>query len=239
MAMNAGEVRLIDPILTTVAQGYIQPELIGRNIFPGVPVEISGGQVLQFGKEAFQQYNLRRAPGAAIKRIDFGYVGQHYALTEDAVECKVPFEWLRDAAVMPGIDLGTRAVRLGLAVVNLSLELEQAALALNPANYDDNHQIALAGAAKWSNAAADPVMDILEYREAIRSSVGIYPNLLTLGPAAWNALRSNPNVIERYKYTSAKSISVDMIAELVEVERVQVGKARHRRQRRRMRMIRS
>ncbi len=222
--LNAQQVRVIDPILTNVAQGYIQPSFVGLSIFPAVPVEISGGQILQFGKEAFMQYNIRRAPGGVTKRIDFGYLGEKYALTNDSVECKLPFEWLRDAAVMPGIDLGTRAVKLGMNVVMLALEIEQASVALNAATYDNNHKITLAGTAKWSDNSSNPIADIDDYREAIRSSVGIYPNLLTLGPVAWKALRANPNVIDRFKYTNADSITEDMIARLFQIDKVQVGK---------------
>jgi hypothetical protein len=222
--LNASQVRIIDPILTTVALGYVQPDLIGGRVFPRVPVEISGGQVIQFGKEGFMKYNLRRAPGGATKRIEFGYLGTHFALVQDAIEAKVPREWMRDASVMPGIDLGSRAVRLGMKVVLLSLEVEQATAALNAANYDGAHQIALAGAAKWSNAASDPVAQIDAGREAIRATTGVYPNLLSLSPVAFSALRNNPSIKDRFKFTSATSITTDMLATLLEVPEVIVGK---------------
>ncbi|HLJ65188.1 MAG TPA: hypothetical protein VKT70_13830 [Stellaceae bacterium] len=225
MALNTSQVRVIDPVLTTVAQGFTQPDLIGETILPAVPVDVSGGQILQFGKEAFMAYNLRRAPGGTTKRIEFGYLGQHYALLEDALEVKVPREWLRDASIVPGIDLGSRAVRLGLAVVKKSLESDIASLVLNPANYGPNNQIVLAGAAKWSNPAATPYQQILQYREAIRASVGIYPTLGVFSPQAWVALISNPSIITRFQFTSHDAITEDMIARLFQLDKVVVGKA--------------
>ena len=60
--MNASQVRVIDPILSNVALGFKNSSFIGTGVAPIVPVSISGGQVLQFGKEAFQAFNLRRAP---------------------------------------------------------------------------------------------------------------------------------------------------------------------------------
>src|SRR5258707_221420 len=110
--MNASQVRVIDPILSTVALGYRNQQFVGDVLFPQVPVDISGGQILSFGKEAFVVYNARRAPGGNTKRIDFAYSGAKYSLLEDSLEAKVPFEWMRDASIVPGIDLGTRATNI-------------------------------------------------------------------------------------------------------------------------------
>lgn len=223
--MNLAQTRLIDPVLSNVAVGYTNAQFVGSKLFPRVPVQISGGQVLTFGKEAFQTYSLRRAPGAATKRIGFGYLGDHFALVEDSIEAKVPREQMRDASVVPGIDLGTRAVNLAMRVVTLGLEVEQAGVALNAANYDANHQVALAGTSKWSDPSATPVTQMDEYKEAVRGSIGIYPNKLILGPKAFVALRNNPAIIDRFKYTSAESITPAMLANLFDIEQVIVGRA--------------
>ena len=45
ITMNAAGARVIDPILTTVAQGYQNAEFIGMNLFPYVPVEIGRAHV--------------------------------------------------------------------------------------------------------------------------------------------------------------------------------------------------
>lgn len=217
--------RIIDPILTNVAQGYRNAEFVGNVLFPRVPVMASGGQIIEFGREAFLNYNLRRTPGGATKRIQFGYLGKPFALLQDSVEVPVPREHMRDAAVVPGIDLGTRAVALGMKVVTKSLEVDQAALATNAANYDANHKLALSGSTKWSASSGTPTADINTAREAIRSSVGIYPNTVLLSAVAFNAAINNPNVTNRFQYTTHDVITEEMLAALWNVERVVVGKA--------------
>lgn len=221
--MNSAQVQVIDPVLTTVAQGYKQQNLVGERILPEVPVETTGGQILQFGKEAFMRYNLRRAPGGSTKRIDFGYLGLPFALLQDAVEVKVPREWQRDASIVPGVDLATRAINLGMGVAKLSLEWDIAQTVLNPANVLNS--IALSGTAKWSNAASTPIAAIMAAKETVRQSIGQYPNLATFSPVAWNAFKTNPNVVTRFQYTSHDAITEEMIANLLELEEVQVGKA--------------
>lgn len=225
MTMNANQVRVADPILSTVALGYSNMEFIGGVVCPRVPVIISGGQVLQFGKEAFQARNMRRAPGGRMHRVDIGYLGQKYALLQDAVEGKVPFEWLRDASVVPGIDLGTRAVNLTMRMVTLGLELDQAALVTNPNQYDANHKVALAGSDKWSHADSNPAAAIDAGKEAIRASVGVYPNLLTISAPTFVDLKNHARIRDQFKYTSADSITVDMLAKYFNIDRVVVGRA--------------
>lgn len=217
--------RIIDPILTNVAQGYRNAEFVGNVLFPRVPVFASGGQIIEFGKEAFLNYNLRRAPGGPTKRIQFGYLGKPFALLQDSVEVPIPREHMRDAAAVPGIDLGTRAVGLGMKVVLKSLEVDQAAIALNAANYDANHKVALAGATKWSAATGTPTIDIANSREAIRSSVGVYPNVGVMSAVAFEAAINNPNVKNQFQYTTSDSITEEMLAKLWKLERIVVGKA--------------
>jgi len=223
--MKPSAVRVINPILTTHVQGYKQAGLTGNVLFPRVPVEISGGQILEFGKESFKLYNARRAPGAGTKRIQFGYLGKPFALLNDALEAPVPREYLRDASQVPGIDLGTRAVNLVMRPILLGLEVDQAALALNAALYDANHKVALAGTDKWSDPDSDPIAQMEDYREAVRASTGVYPNVLQLSALAFSALKTNVKVREQFKYTSADSITKEMLAKLFNLEKVEVGEA--------------
>ena len=225
MPMSSSQVRVIDPVLTNIAQGYRHTEHVGQILFPQVPVQISGGQVLEFGKESFKLYRARRAPGAATKRIQFGYLGKTFALVQDALEGQVPREHLRDAARVPGIDLGQRSVSTVQRALSLTLESDQANIATDAANYDADHKVTLTGTDQWTDAASSPIGDINAGKEAIRSSVGIYPNTLLLSAQAYNAAKEHASVVERFKYTSRDSVTPDMLAKLWDLEKVVVGKA--------------
>lgn len=222
MSMSPSSVRVIDPILSNVAQGYAAQDFVGHNLFPRVPVQVTGGQIIEFGKEAFRLYSARRSPGGNTKRIETGYLGKPFSLLQDSLEGKVPREFLRDAARVPGIQLGTRSVNTVMHALMRALEFEQAGIALNVNNYDANHKIDLA-AAKWNVDANNPTTDIETGREAIRASVGIYPNLLLLSARAFTAAKNNANVVGRFKYTSADSITEAMLGNLWNLPRVVVG----------------
>lgn len=228
--MSASQTRVIDPILTNVAQGYQNSELIGLSLFPAVPVQTTGGQIIEFGRESFKLYNARRAPGGSTRRIQFGYQGKPFTLVQDSLEGKVPREYLRDAKLIPGIDLGSRSVIITMKALQLTLEYDQAQLATNAANYVNSNKVALSGTSKWSTSTGNPLTDIDAGREAIRSEVGMYPNTLVLSAQAFNACKNNQNVINRFQYNSqvsidAASITPQMMAGLFNVDKVIVGKA--------------
>ncbi len=225
MSMNLQQTRVIDPILTKVVRGFSQGNMIGRFIFPNVPVTQYGGAVIEFGKESFKRINTRRAPGSATKRISFGYEGKPYSIVPNALESLVPRERMRDASQVPGIDLATRSLSLTSSVLALSHEHECADLALNKNNYGADNKVAFTALNSWATPDSDPIADIDEAKEAIRASIGIEPNRLVLSPAAFGALKRHPKLIERIKYTKAESITLEMLKSLLEIDDIKVGKA--------------
>lgn len=218
-----GQVRVIDPILSSVVQGYENAEFIGSALFPPVPVAQAGGQIIEFGKEAFRRYNTRRAPGSATRRIDFGYAGKPYALTNHALEAVVPFEHLRDASQVPSIDIATESVLLVSRVLGLELEIDQATLATTQGNYAATNRTTLSGSSQWSHADSDPAKDIRDAKEAVRAQIGLYPNTLVISAPVFKALQDHPKIVDRFKYTTSASITTAMLAQYLDVERVVVG----------------
>ena len=222
---NLNQRRVIDPILSTVAQGYRQADHVGMALFPRVPVAAAGGQILEFGQESFKLYSTARAPGTAAKRIQFGYLGKPFALENHALEAPVPREHQRDASVVPGVDLGTRAVNLVMAVMGLALESAQATLATTAGNYDSAHKVTLSGTAQWSDPASTPIGDINTAREAVRASVGLYPNTLVLSAKAFAKLKDHASLTDRIKYTQRGVLTPELIGALLDIPRVVVGGA--------------
>lgn len=226
--MTNAQARVVDPVLTTVAQGYKNGRMVADFLFPVVPVDQRGGKILQFGKEDFALYNTARAPGANTKRVQFGYLGAAYALEQHSLEGKVPFEHLQEANQVPGIDLGRGAVNKTQNIILLSNEYQAANIARNAANYAAANKTALAGTSRWDDYASgvsDPAADIDTAVEAIRAQVGQRPNTVVLSPKAFKAAKRHPKLIDRVKYTSRDSLTLDLLADLFDVERVVSGDA--------------
>ena len=223
--VNTRTAAVVDPILSTHARGYRNLEFIAHLLFPRVSIPNRSMRVIKFGKEAFRMMNTRRAPGADKKRVQYGYASDPISLVQDALEGVVPIEHQEEAMAVPGIDLGQGAVNMVLDVIDLGHEYEAAQLARTLGNYAASNRVTLTGADRWTSATSDPLADIDAGKEAIRRLIGRYPNTLTLGPSAFNALKRHPKIREQFKYTSAQSITTEMLAAYFDVRRVIVGKA--------------
>lgn len=225
MQMTPGQARVIDPILTTVAQGYKHATYIGDALFPVVPVDQRGGKIITFGKEDFMLYNTGRAPGAATKRVQFGHSGASYALEQHALEGVVPFEIMQDANAVPGIDMGKVAVMKTQNIIALRTEHAQAQLATTAGNYAASNKATLAGTDRWHDPASKPASQISDAIDTVRSKVGMRANTVILGAAVFAKIKNHPEVIDRIKYTGRDVVTAELLAGLWDVKRVLVGDA--------------
>lgn len=224
MDKNINATRVIEPILTAVVQGYADPAFVGYALFPRVPVNVRGGTIIKFGKESFKLYNLKRAPGAESKRMDYGYGDGKFALTEDSLEAIVPREKLQDAAAVPGIDLATRSITAVTKVVLRSLEIEQAALATNAANYAATNKSVVAAGDKWNLPEADIVGQVEAAKEAIRAKTGLYPNTMLISAKVFAGMKNNAELLDRIKHTQKGVVTTDLLASIFDIPTIVVGK---------------
>lgn len=225
--MTPSQARVIDPILTTAAQGYRNAAAVGLSLFPYVPVQQRGGKIITFGREDFRLYATGRTPGSNTKRVMFGHAAGSYALEQHALEGVVPFELMEEAGVVPGIDLGAGAVQKTQDIIALRLEKAHADLATNASNYGASNKVTLSGTSQWSDfgTTSNPENDVETAKEAVRSQIGKRPNTVIMGAAVWAKLKQHPRMIERIKYTGRDSATPDLIANLFGVQRVLVGDA--------------
>lgn len=226
--LSTAAARVIDPVLSTIAQGYRNAEYVGSALFPTVPVGQRGGKIITFGKEDFMLYNTARTPGAATRRVQYGYSGNSYALESHSLEGLVPIEIQQEAQAVPGIDLAQGAVRRTQNIVALRLEQAQATLATTAGNYGASNKITLSGTSQWSDQTSnvsDPVKDVEAAKEAIRRATGRRPNTVVLGAAVLAMLNTHPKIIERIKYTGRDTPTLELLASLFGVKQVLSGDA--------------
>ncbi|WJY18683.1 major capsid protein [Alteriqipengyuania flavescens] len=224
-SMTLAQTRVVDPILTEHARGYSNPELVGHALFPVVNMPARGAKRIEFNREALRRVLTIRAPGTNIGRYTATYKGLPVNLTQDALQAVTPIEYLEDAQAVPGIDLQQESVDVVLAVIALSLEIQQAELARNPAAYADENKLALAGADKWSDDASNPADQVESAKEAIRKRTGRRPNTLLLSADARAAAKNHAKVRDHFKYTNSAAVSNAMLAEYFDVPTVVTGDA--------------
>jgi hypothetical protein len=225
--MTPSDARVVDPVLSTIAQGYSNSEMIASALFPSVLVPLRGGKIITFGKEDFMLHGAQRAPGENTKRVSFGYSDDKYALVDYSLEGQVPIEVLQEGSAGPGIDHAAMAVRKVSNIMALRLEKQSADLARTTANYTSANKIALSGTAQWSDfsSTSDPIAGIETAKEAIRAATGKRPNTVVMGALVMSKLRQHPKILERMKYTGRDVATAEILASLFGVQRVLVGDA--------------
>lgn len=229
--LTLGQARVINPVLTGIAQGIKQNGLVGSQLFPTVPVGMRAGNILTFSREDFMQYNgLQRAPGTATKRVQFGYAGSPFALLDYSLEGSLPIEHQQEMSSGENgftVDGARLAITKVDAIMALRLEIAQATLATTLGTYPVANRTTLVGTAQWSDysGTSDPAAVVETAKEQIRAGTGRRPNLMILGPITYARLRQHPRVRDQFKYTSAQSIDADLLAQFFGVSRVIVGDA--------------
>ena len=218
--------RVIDPILTTAARGYMNPDLVFRALFPLVTSGARGGVRIEFDRTDFRLVNTRRAPGATTQHIQFGHEGKKFALYQHRLMGKVPVETAEEAMAVPGIDLGMRSVTGVQNIIGLEREIDAATIARATTTYDATHVTTLAGASQWSDKGSTPTVNVMGAVEVIRAATGMRPNMVVMGGAVYSKLRAHPDVLEQVRYAGGKQIAnKEDLARLWDIDRVVVGDA--------------
>lgn len=224
--MSLANVRVQDPILTNVVQGYQQAEFVGTYLFPIVPVDKRSGYVIEFTKDDFAVFDTLRTPGSATKRRTINYGNRQFVLKDYSIEGELPLEHLEESQGVPGIDLQAEAAASAMRAIELQLENDIATIALNASNYGSSNKVTLSGTDRWDDPGSDPVALVNDWREAVRSQLGVYPNTMIMGPKVFNAAENNPLLRDRIKYVSADSITTDSLARMFKLDRgIKVGQA--------------
>ncbi|MCA3072482.1 MAG: major capsid protein [Rhodocyclaceae bacterium] len=227
--MTLAQARVINPVLTSIAQGIQQNSLIGAALFPMVDVGQRAGNIITFGREDFMQYSgLVRSPGGATKRVQVGYSGSTYALVDYSLEGSLPIETMQEAEASANgfsVDMASVTLQKTISIMSLRLEIAQAALATTLGNYPAANRTTLTGTAQWSDysGTSSPAAVVETGKEAIRAATGKRPNVLVLGPIVFARLRQHPQIRDYIKYANREVATTAILAEFFGVQQVLVG----------------
>jgi hypothetical protein len=221
----------VDALLTMLSIAYMnEPDaFIADEAFPVIPVAKQSNKIATYDKDYwFRDEAALRAPGQEAKGGGYGvdtsttYFCDNYAFKDDIPDetrenYDQPFEPDNDSTA--------------LVTEKLKLRREKAFASdffktgVWTATGSDTN-FATTATTQWSDYAnSDPIGDVEAGREAIYSGTGKDPNKLLVGRAVWAKLKHHPDLIERIKYTQKAILTTDLVASLLEIPRLMIGKA--------------
>lgn len=197
--MNLDQVRVIDPILTQLAQGYKNAEGVATFFGPAVSMNVRAGRTLVFGKEAFAAQTYLRAPGTNIQKIQNQFGTRSFALRQEAISWEIAEEVAAEAKNGAAqIDLRQYAAKDAANRLMQSWEVQVASVVTDDAQYEPGNVIDLSAYNSGADQFTAPTSDIEvlmdQAKEQVRSQIGIYPNKLVISPDAFNALKRNKRI---------------------------------------------
>ena len=213
-----------DALLTIALIAYMNQEdaWIADTIFPVVSVRKQSGHIPEYTKaDWFRDMAEIRSPATESKGSGFGVKKQTYFSDNYATHINVDDE-SRDNQDDP-YDLDDAATRLVAERLKIRREVSFAGDFFKASVWTPSD---ITPGDLWDDyALSDPIGDLEDGKDNIHSETGKEPNDLTIGRLVWTKLKHHPDFIERIKYTQLAIVTTGLVASLLELKRVLIGRA--------------
>lgn len=215
------KLRLVDPVLSSLALGYSNHEYIADRLFPEVVVEKEYGKAREFTQELFDFYEAERGLGADTNIIlpeDHGSFD--FVLGEK--DLAIPIDYREQGEVSDFNLLQTRTFELSERM-KVRREKVVATLAQDPAKYTNGNTST--PATKWNVSTSTPIKDINAAIDVIANNCGKAPNTIEFGLPTWTAIKNHSDFLNRLANTKTGVVTPQLVAEILELEHVLIGRA--------------
>lgn len=210
-------------MLTNVAIGYSNAQMIASQIFPEIPVAKQSAKHFVYGKDRFRLNENKRGTGAQSNEVTLSLTtGNPYFCEDHALKMFVADEDVENAETPTTPFQDAAEFLMDQHLVNF--EKEVADLITATANLTSN--TTLSGTDQWSDYSnSNPFQDIETGKATIFGTIGVNPNTAIISKSVWDKIKHHPEFLERVKYSQKGQITTDLFASLIEVDRVLIGGA--------------
>lgn len=212
----------VDSALTNISVAFMQDasHFIAEQVFPAIPVT--------HRSDVFHTYDIADARRDEVKPRAPGTesAGGGFRMGTDNYSCDV-FAFHKDvddqtrANADAAVDVDEDATRFVTTRFMINRELRWSSTYFAAGVWDND----VTPADLWSSGTSDPEADIDLGKSTILLDTGYEPNTLVVSWQVHQALKKHPLIVDRYKHTSSNSITAQMIAAFLEIDRYIISKA--------------
>lgn len=213
--------------LTNISIAYIQrsQDFISDKVFPIVPVMKQSDRYFVYTKDFwFRTGAAKRGPAAESAGGGFhvdntpSYFADVWAFHQDVddqtrANADQPLDMDRDATMFV-----TQNLLLRREISFMNTYMQASIWTGDPAGD-------FAPSITWDTAGSDPMQDVDQEKQIVKSQTGFLPNTLVVSADVFFALRNNAAVLDRIKYTQKGVVTEDLLAQLFGVEKFLVASA--------------
>ncbi|GAB1370405.1 hypothetical protein MASR1M45_04660 [Candidatus Kapaibacterium sp.] len=220
------DLRIVDPVLTSIAQGFENSTYIAEKLFPTVKVSKLKGKIPVFGKDAFVIRATERAIRASSNRImpsDFEMIT--FNTQERDIETAI--DYLEEEESPDYFRYEQRVTKNLVDILKLGKEKEAADLAQNENNYSVDMYDTLTSDTAFSNyeSITNPLDILKDAMNTVRNKISRYPNTMVIGISAFDKLMNHPMLTELVKYSGLAKLNKNILEQILNIDEIHVGTA--------------
>ena len=210
----------VDAVLTNMSIAYMQDadHFVAGKVFPTVPVQKQSDLYYTYTQADFFRDAVElRADGTESAGTGYGlstdsYSALVYALHKDIGD---QVRANSDAPLSPDQD----ATRFLTQQMLLRQEIDWASKYFTTSVWGTDST----PSTLWSaSSGSDPIGDVQTGINTVLTNTGYKPNCMVMSYAVFSILKNHADIIDRYKYTSSASITEELLASVLGVDRVLV-----------------
>lgn len=212
----------IDAALTGVSVAYRNTDYIADLVAPTVNVRKQSDRYFVYDndREGLRVRDDFRAPGAEADEVNFSLSNESYFCEDHALASAIPDEERENAdpVIQPEID--RTEFLTDRILLNREVALENV-LRSNGSIPGSN----LNPGDEWDQVGSDPIADINAARLSVFASVQRRANTVVMPFEVFECFRNHPAVVDRVKYSMPGVITDQILASLLDVDRVLVARS--------------
>jgi len=219
---------IISGPLANVSIQYRNAEFIGDRVFPILDTRDPKFKITKYRKGAwFRDEAALRAAGTQAKRSGFEVTTTSVSTDEYAFAKEVTDEDRRFSNSLGSLAISPEqdAVQFCANAIDLSKERRISSI-IRSATWVDGNSGGEDADGKWVASSGNTFFtDIATGKKDILKNSGILPNVLLIDYATFLGLKEISDVTDKIKYTSRESVTPQLLAAMLELDEVLVGKA--------------
>ncbi|HAW08051.1 MAG TPA: hypothetical protein DCW42_02620 [Bacteroidetes bacterium] len=216
------QLRMVDPVLTNIAQGYTPSNFIGEKLFPIVKVNSQKGKVPKFGKDAFVVRNSERAIRSNSNRIPTSdYDTIEFTLRERDLE--VAMDYIEELETYDELKYEQKLTRDLLDLLALEREKAIADYVQNPLNFDSSSKKILQAGESFNGSSDNPLTIINDAIEQLRENIGRKPNIIVMGMDTYRAIENNFALGNIIQNAGNLKFTYQMLQESLGIKNIYIG----------------
>lgn len=221
--------------LSNVSLNYVQDQKAGiaDKMFPVVPVQFQAGIIWEWDLGYLLKNGMKaRGPNTETEGLGNKLNQKTYATVVEGLHVDIPDQ--RRANEVSPIDSDKEAT---IQLTQQAWQRREITLKTKAfgtgiwTGFSDGTGVASAPGAnqivQWDQATSTPVKDVTKLATLLKLATGIRPNRISMGRPVWDALKYNPDIIDRIKYSSGNStptvVTQEAVAALFELDELLIS----------------